>query len=146
MDLTRELLLPYQGLDVFDGLCRIRVYEQPGRLPVVIAGGLDDNPGTSLTLAIELVIVFALFLPRRFKIICFCIVTPFEAGIIITANYTFLNYLVLVLGILLVDDKFLEGILPARFRDFVARREAEADDALTRPSSASHERQDVLFA
>jgi len=55
MDLTRELLLPYQGLDVFDGLCHIRVYEQPGRLPVVIAGGLDDNPGTSLTLAIELV-------------------------------------------------------------------------------------------
>ena len=55
MDLTRELLLPYQGLNAFDGLCHIRVYEQPGRLPVVIAGGLDDNPGTSLTLAIEMV-------------------------------------------------------------------------------------------
>ena len=55
MDLTRELLLPYQGLDVFDGLCHIRVYEEPGALPVVIAGGLDDNPGTSLTLAIEIV-------------------------------------------------------------------------------------------
>jgi hypothetical protein len=54
MDLTRELLLPYQGLDLF-GLCHIRVYEQPGALPVVIAGGLDDNPGTSLTLAIEIV-------------------------------------------------------------------------------------------
>jgi len=55
MDLTRELLLPYQGLDVFDGLCHIRVYEQPGALPVVIAGGLDDNPGTAITLAIEIV-------------------------------------------------------------------------------------------
>ena|SRR5271154_1051552 len=55
MDLTRELLLPYQGLDAFDGLCHIRVYEQPGQLPVVIAGGLDDNPGTSVTLAIETV-------------------------------------------------------------------------------------------
>jgi hypothetical protein len=55
MDLTRELLLPYQGLDVFDGLCHIRVYEQPGRLPIVIAGGLDDNPGTAVTLAIEIV-------------------------------------------------------------------------------------------
>jgi hypothetical protein len=55
MDLTRELLLPYQGLDAFNGLCHIRVYEQPGQLPVVIAGGLDDNPGTSVTLAIETV-------------------------------------------------------------------------------------------
>jgi hypothetical protein len=55
MNLTRELLLPYQGLDAFNGLCHIRVYEQPGQLPVVIAGGLDDNPGTSTTLAIETV-------------------------------------------------------------------------------------------
>jgi len=54
MDLTCELLLPYQGLNGFDGLCHIRVYEQPGRLPVVIAGGLDDNPGTSITNAIEM--------------------------------------------------------------------------------------------
>jgi hypothetical protein len=55
MKLTRELLLPYQGLHSIDGLCHVRVYEQPGELPVVIAGGLDDNPGTSITNAIEMV-------------------------------------------------------------------------------------------
>jgi hypothetical protein len=55
MELTRELLLPYQGLDAFNGLCHLRVYEQPGQLPVVIAGGLDDNPGTPLTHAVEMV-------------------------------------------------------------------------------------------
>jgi len=61
MELTRELLLPYQGLEAFqgpetfDGLCHLRVYEQPGHLPFVIAGGLDDNPGTSITNAIEMV-------------------------------------------------------------------------------------------
>jgi hypothetical protein len=49
-----------------------------------------------------------LFLPRRVRIICFWLVTPFEIGIIITANYTFLNYLVLSLGILLLDDRFAE--------------------------------------
>jgi hypothetical protein len=54
MELTRELLLPYQGPDGFDGLCHIRAYEQPGRLPVVIAGGLDDNPGSSITNAVEM--------------------------------------------------------------------------------------------
>jgi hypothetical protein len=55
MYLTRELLLPYHGLDAFDGLCHVRTYEQVGRLPVVIAGGLDDNPGISIGLVIELV-------------------------------------------------------------------------------------------
>jgi lipase maturation factor 1 len=107
-------------------------YYQNGPLPTWIGWYAHQLPHwfhsstVVLTLAIELVIVLALFLPRRFKIIRFCIVTPFEAGIIITANYTFLNYLVLALGILLVDDKFLRGILPARFRDFVAGREVVA--------------------
>ena len=107
-------------------------YYQNGPLPTWIGWYAQQLPHwfhastVVLTLAIELAIVFALFLPRRFKIMCFCIVTPFEAGIIVTANYTFLNYLVLSLGILLVDDKFLEGILPGRCREFIARRDAES--------------------
>jgi lipase maturation factor 1 len=57
-----------------------------------------------------------MFLPRRFRIAAFFIVTPFEIGIILTANYAFLNYIVLLLGILLLDDQFLEWILPSRLR------------------------------
>jgi hypothetical protein len=57
------------------------------------------------TLALELVIVWMLFLPRRWRVICFLIVTPWQAGVIFTANYTFLNYLVLALGFLLLDDR-----------------------------------------
>ena len=107
-------------------------YYQNGPLPTWIGWYAHQLPHwfhastVVLTLGVELVIVWMLFLPRRFRIICFCIVTPFEAGIILTANYTFLNYLVLSLGILLVDDKFLEAILPARFRDFIARRDVPA--------------------
>jgi hypothetical protein len=48
-----------------------------------------------------------LFLPRRWRVLCFLIVTPWELGVILTANYTFLNYLVLTLGVLLLDDRFL---------------------------------------
>ena len=66
------------------------------------------------TLALELVLVWMLFLPRRWRIVCFFIVTPWQIGVILTANYTFLNYLVLVMGVLLLDDDFLRGILPAR--------------------------------
>jgi hypothetical protein len=64
-------------------------------------------------------IVWMLFLPRRFRIACFFIVTPFEISIIATANYTFLNYLVLLLGVLLLDDRFLEWILPVRLRHWI---------------------------
>jgi hypothetical protein len=48
-----------------------------------------------------------MFLPRRARVVCFWIVTPLQIGIILTANYTFLNYLVLALGVLLLDDIYL---------------------------------------
>lgn len=55
MRLIHQSLLPYQGFHGTEGLCHIRAYEGPGRLPVVIAGALDDGPGTSITNAIEMV-------------------------------------------------------------------------------------------
>jgi hypothetical protein len=67
------------------------------------------------TLVMEIGVVLLLFLPRRLRLICFFIVTPWEIGVIFTANYTFLNYLVLALGFLLLDDSYLRCILPARF-------------------------------
>ena len=63
-----------------------------------------------LTLVIELFVVWAVFLPRRFRIACFLGVTALQIGIISTANYAFLNYLVLVLGVLLLDDEALAHI------------------------------------
>ncbi len=62
------------------------------------------------TLLLELVVVWMAWLPRRVRIACFLIVTPFQIGIIATANYAFLNYLVLVLGVLLLDDRALARI------------------------------------
>jgi hypothetical protein len=59
------------------------------------------------TLLLELVVVWMAWLPRRLRLACFLIVTPFQIGIILTANYAFLNYLVLVLGFLLLDDRAL---------------------------------------
>jgi hypothetical protein len=56
------------------------------------------------TLGMELGVVLLVFLPRHYRLICFLIVTPWEVGVILTANYTFLNYLVLSLGVLLLDD------------------------------------------
>jgi lipase maturation factor 1 len=56
-------------------------------------------------LVVELVVPWMTFLPRRWRLLCAAIVTPLQIGIILTANYAFLNYLVLFLGLLLLDDR-----------------------------------------
>jgi lipase maturation factor 1 len=63
-----------------------------------------------ITFGVELVIVWAVFLPRRFRIACFLVVTALQIGIIATANYGFLNYIVLTLGVLLLDDQTLARV------------------------------------
>jgi lipase maturation factor 1 len=87
------------------------------------------------TLAIELVLVWMLFLPRRFRIAIFFIVAPFEISIILTGNYAFLNYIVFLLGFLLLDDRIIEWIVPQRIRDFVERPPAQAASAEAVPES-----------
>lgn len=89
---------------------------------------------TLATLVTELGLVWMLFLPRRYRRICFCIVTPFQIGIILTANLAFLNYLVLSLGVLLVDDDFLRGFLKwaGRSRKLAARHLRTMAATLTR--------------
>jgi hypothetical protein len=98
-------------------------YYQNGPLPTWIGWYLQHFPHwfhaatAFLTLALELVLVFMVFLPRRWRIVCFFIVTPWQLGVILTANYTFLNYLVLALGIFLLDDRFLQRFIPERWKD-----------------------------
>ena len=60
-----------------------------------------------LTLAVELGLVWLAWLPRPFRLVCFVMATTLQAIIIATANYAFLNHLVLVLGFLLLDDRAL---------------------------------------
>jgi hypothetical protein len=98
-------------------------YYQNGPLPTWIGWYVQQLPhwfhasAVFYTLSTELVFVWLLFLPRRFRILCFCIVTPFEVSIILTANYAFLNYLVFLLGFLLLDDRVIEWLVPRGIRD-----------------------------
>ena len=95
-------------------------YYQNGPLPTWIGWYAQQLPHpfhaatTAITLLVELGLVWMLFLPRRFRIACFSVVTPLQIGMILTANYAFLNYLVLALGILLLDDLMLIRSLPQR--------------------------------
>jgi hypothetical protein len=93
-------------------------YYQNGPLPTWIGWYVQHLPHwfhaftAGATLVLEAGLVWMFFLPRRWRIVCFFIVTPWEAGVILTANYTFLNYLVLVLGFLLLDDRLCERFAP----------------------------------
>jgi lipase maturation factor 1 len=118
-------------------------YYQNGPLPTWVGWYIQHLPhwfhaGTVYaTLAMELGIVWMLFLPRRWRIVCFCIVTPWEIGVILTANYTFLNYLVLSLGVLLLDDRFVLSIIPSRWRARLAPAISHAEK-LADPSQSPH--------
>jgi hypothetical protein len=95
-------------------------YYQNGPLPTWIGWYAEHLPHwfhaatVAGTLGMELAVVWMLFMPSRVRLVCFFIVTPWEAGVILTANYTFLNYLVLALGFLLLDDRCVRSLLPAR--------------------------------
>jgi hypothetical protein len=106
-------------------------YYQNGPLPTWIGWYMQHLPRgfhaatTGATLVMELVLVWLALLPGRWRLACFWIVTLWQAGVILTANYTFLNYLVLVLGILLVEDRWLLRFVPRRWRSGLGNGEVE---------------------
>ena len=69
MNLTHDFVHEYQGYHNLPSRCRIRVYEQPGQVPVVIATELPDNPGTSVTNMAEQLCaeVIRAHFPERFE-------------------------------------------------------------------------------
>jgi hypothetical protein len=95
-------------------------YYENGPLPAWPGWYVQQMPhwyhaGTALlTLVVELVLVWGLFAPRRWRLVLFAIVTALQVGIIATANYAFLNYLVLVLGVLLLDDTAIARVMSLR--------------------------------
>jgi lipase maturation factor len=126
-------------------------YYQNGPLPTWVGWYVQHLPHwfhastSAATLVLELIFVWMMFLPRRLRMVCFLIVTPWEAGVILTANYTFLNYLVLALGFLLLDDKFLLPFLPERwtraFLDQTQRQERHHEPAENEFSEADRGKQ-----
>lgn len=111
-------------------------YYQNGPLPTWIGWYMQHLPhwfhSTTVvaTLALELIIVFLLFFPRHLRIVCFLIVTPWEAIVILTANYTFLNYLVLSLGFLLLDDQAFLYFLPRRVQAWIPRELQQTESTI----------------
>lgn len=61
------------------------------------------------TLFLELIAPFLIFLGRRARALLFFLWTVFQIAIILTGNYTFLNYTAIALGLFLLDDNFFKN-------------------------------------
>ena len=66
--------------------------------------------------AVELGTPFLIFAPRRLRFCGGAAITLFQILILLTGNYTFFNWLTLVLCVLLLDDFVLMKLMPSRFR------------------------------
>ena len=101
-------------------------YYQNGPLPTWIGWYVQHLPHwfhawtVGATLVMELGLIWLFVFPRRFRVALFYIVTVWQLGVISTANYAFLNYLVLAMGVLIVDDRFLLKWVPQGWRSKVA--------------------------
>jgi hypothetical protein len=103
-------------------LSAMNEYYQNGPLPTWIGWYAHQSPvwfhesTAFVTLGAELLVVWLVLLPRAARILCFFFMTSLQLAIILTANYAFLNYIVLALGIFLLDDQFLIRMVPKRWR------------------------------
>ena len=99
-------------------------YYENGPLPTWLGWYVQQWPhsfhafSAAATLIIELFVAWLIFFGPISRRIAFAITTPLQIGIILTANYAFLNYLVLALGILLLDER-LSISAPARPRTLI---------------------------
>jgi hypothetical protein len=52
-----------------EAICRLRIFQEPGRTPVVVCSELDENPSTSVTNMAEILAaeVIAQYFPTRFE-------------------------------------------------------------------------------
>lgn len=109
------------GEEQWRNLTAMDKYYENGPLPTWLGWHVQQWPHAfhaftaGATLVIELLVVWLLFVPRqssRCRLAAFLICTPLQIGIILTANYAFLNYLVLCIGVMLLDDSVLRAPAP----------------------------------
>src|SRR4051812_4629790 len=90
-------------------------YYENAPLPTWIAWYVQNLPHgfhaftAAATLIIELLVAWLVFFPKKSRLVAFAITMPLQIGIILTGNYAFLNYLVLALGFLLLEDRRAEA-------------------------------------
>ena len=81
------------------------VHQAPARVHTVSAGAM---------FAVELVLPFLIFMPRRPRLLAAFAFLALQAGIFLTGNYCFFNLLTMALCLFLFDDAALVALIPRR--------------------------------
>ncbi len=103
----------------WDGLTALNYHFETQPLPTIFAWYAHHLPefllmsGVALTLVIELVLPFFIFLPRRFRMIAAYCFISFQTLIILTGNYNFFNLLTISICLFLYDDRAIRSCLPS---------------------------------
>ncbi len=106
----------------WSGLTALNFYFEVQPLPTPLAWYAHQLPewilrsGTFLTLAIELLVPFMMFLPRRWRFTAAWITIVWQILIILTSNHNWFNFLTIALCLFLFDDKAIQRILPQRLQ------------------------------
>ncbi|MCB1773996.1 MAG: lipase maturation factor family protein [Gammaproteobacteria bacterium] len=104
------------------GLTTLQHYFETQPLPHMGAWHAHHLPvpvlqfGTGLTLFVELLVPFFIFLPRPFRLLAAALTIGMQLLIIATSNHNFINLLTIALCLFLLDDRALRSVLPWRAR------------------------------
>lgn len=106
----------------WSGLTALNTYFEVQPLPSPLAWYAHQLPewilklGTASTLAIELLVPFMMFLPRRYRFIAAWITILWQVLILLTSNHNWFNLLTIILCLFLFDDKAVEKVIPRRLQ------------------------------
>lgn len=88
------------------------------------------------TIVIEVLLPFLIFFPGKWRITTAVGTILLQAMIILTGNYTFLNWLLIVLCVPLLDDSVIRRVLPRKLADEIEARILKPDsNSAKSPSS-----------
>jgi hypothetical protein len=112
----------------WSGLTALNFYFEVQPLPTPLAWYAHQLPewmlrtGTFLTLVIELLVPFMMFLPRRWRFTAAWITILWQVLIILTSNHNWFNFLTIALCLFLFDDKAIRSILPQRLQAHLVKQ------------------------
>jgi hypothetical protein len=102
----------------WSGLTALNYYFEVQPLPTPLAWYAHQLPdwllktGTAATLAIEILVPFMMFLPRRWRFAAAWITILWQLLIILTSNHNWFNFLTIALCLFLFDDHAVQRVLP----------------------------------
>jgi len=110
------------GDPAWSGLAALNTYFEVQPLPNPLAWYAHHLPefvlrsATAATLAIEILVPFMMFMPRRWRFAAAWITIIWQLLIIFTSNHNWINLLTIALCLFLFDDKALKRVLPIRLK------------------------------